>query len=140
MLELRSSYELGRGEIMVDPVEITEKDLLDRPLGGKPGVALTKAPGNILAEIKAGAKQVKEIIDIAKSLGLNLKLPPGLTGMLGQKGEGSAEPTSDAPGVAQFQAFRQLLIIKYGDITVNDLIDKLRAEMGNRKLSDLGGK
>jgi len=131
---------------MVDPIEITEKDLLDRPPGGvKTGVALTKTSGNILSEIKAGAKQIKEIIDIGKSLGLNLKLPPGLTGMLGGgKVEGSGEPTSDAPGgtpgAAQFQAFRQLLILKYGDITVNDLIEKLRAEMGTKKLSDLGGK
>lgn len=122
---------------MGEPIEIKEKDLIERPLGGVklPG---TK-PSNILGEIKAGVKQAKEIIDMAKEMGLHLKLPGGL---LTQGGE---EPQADAPGVANplgnAKIFLHLLIAKYGDITVNQLIEKLRAEIGDKKLSSItGGK
>lgn len=141
MLELWEAASLGRNRIMGEPVVINEKDLLERPPGGvnpkKPGGGLA----SWLGDIKANAKQIKEIIDTAKSMGLNFKLPGKLGDLLQGSGETAQGQQEGSSPILQAQIFLRLLITKYGDITVNELIEKLRAEVGDKKLSNItGGK
>lgn len=125
-----------------DPIEITEKDLIERPADLGESVSIGKEGTNPMAwlkQIQGGLDQLKAIMDTARSLGLNVNLP-GLKvqGQEGQGGQGAGvNPVSPVPN-QQFALFMEMLKVKYGDVTVNELIEQLRAEFGNKKLSQLG--
>lgn len=125
-----------------NPIELTKADLLERPAGSEPeSVGLERKgtnPMQFLGQIQDALKQVKAIMDMARSLGLNVNIP-GLGGLNKEKGEGKNSGGLSAPPdpEAQFDMFLQLLVMKYGDITVNELVEKLKAEFGERKISKL---
>ena len=123
---------------MPEPIEIRPEDILRRPLN-----LVTQAAGKAAGEggfsiknIKGYIQQFKEIKELAESLGLDLssfglKIP-------GQKKDSSGMPEDRAPaltGAAQFRNFLKLLEAKYGDITVTELLEKLKAEFGDWKIS-----
>lgn len=117
-----------------EAIEITEKDLIERPAtltpGETPGTGQT--PQSVIKAVKDGVKQFKEIADMAKEWGIDI--PGLLKGKLGQAG-----PTPEPPNQqSQFLLVRQLLIAKYGDITINKILERLKADLGDKKLSDLG--
>jgi hypothetical protein len=130
-----------------EPIELTEKDLIDRPAVTGPetaGLGPDKGanPLQFMGQIQDALKQVKAIMDTARSLGLNVNIP-GLGGLNKQKGEnepGVGVSTAPPGPQAQFDMFLQLLVMKYGDITVDELVEKLKAEFGARKISKLRGK
>jgi len=82
-------------------------------------------------QVKQTFQQIKELRKMADELGL--KIP-------GMPGSGPADP-EDSPGggtnaqTAQLRMAVQLLRVKYGDITVKQLIEKLLTEYGDRRLS-----
>ena len=119
------------------PFEITEKDLIDRPAslgtgaGVKPGAGTT--PQSIMKSVQEGMKQFKEIKEMAESLGLKFNLP-------GVKGEKESPAESSGPTMAQqVQAFLQLLQYRYGDITVNEALKRLKDDLGDKRLSEMRG-
>jgi hypothetical protein len=122
---------------MPEPIEITPADIIRRPLNVATQGA-TKAAGEggfSLKNIKGYIQQFKEIKDLAEDLGIDLssfglKLP-------GQKKEAVADARDPAlTGGQQIRNFLKLLQARYGDITVNELLEKLRAEFGDWKISN----
>ena len=130
---------------MPEPIEIKPTDIIKRPLeliteAGSAGGA--KEP-NIFEQIKAGINQFKEIKKITDELGFDLgSLIPGMAG----KKQNSGPARADAPaprgptGAEQARNFVKLLKVYYGDITVNEALDKLRQDFGPRKLSEFTGE
>jgi len=125
---------------MSDNIEITEKDLIDRPGGmsagggGEPG---SFNPLDMLKGLKSTIGQVKELIDMLKSMGVELPGFPG-SGSKKEKPEPQTEIIKAQPNPVQmFALFLKMLEMKYGDISVNTLLEKLRSEHGDKKLSEL---
>lgn len=127
---------------MSNPVEITEKDLIDRPLGiagiGETGKKAGVNPLQYLKEIQASIKQAKEIFDTLRGMGLNINLP-------GLKTPESAEAVTRVTNIEvqpspgqQVGLFLNLLAMRYGDITIDELMIKLKEEFGAKKISQLG--
>lgn len=121
------------------PIEIKPGDIIKRPLdvaikaiGGK------EESGFSLKNIKGYIQQIKEIKDMAESLGLDLS-SLGLK-MPGQKKGGGDAPAPAGPpaigGAQQLRNFLKLLQVRYGDITVNELLEKLKTEFGDWKISN----
>lgn len=121
---------------MSEPIEIRPADIIKRPLE----VATKTAPGGFnIASIKGYAKDIKELIELAKEMGLDAKLP-GLGNILslGKKPEAAPPPP---PAGRQILAFIKILQVKYGDVTIVEALDRLRADYGGWRLSDIiGGK
>lgn len=116
-----------------NPIEINQKDLVERPATWKPGSPPAKPGGGILGGLKQAKEalnQFKELRDMLKEMGINIPV----------QGEAKNEPApgasqlamKGATGIAQFQMFIQLLIANYGDVTVSELLEKLRAEHGGK--------
>lgn len=94
-------------------------------------------PLGFLKQVETGLKELKAVMDTARSLGLKVNIP-------GLNIQGK-EPEPDSQGVSappqnpgqQVALFIYLLQKKYGDVTVNELLEKLKAEHGNKRLSQL---
>lgn len=129
---------------MPESIVITEKDLIDRPAGiagiGEAAKKAGSSPLSYLKDIQSFLKQAKEIMDMAKGMGLNI---PGMN-LPGMKTTESGEvkttlTANPQPTPGQQMGFiMQLLAMRYGDITVDELLVKLREEFGAKKLSQLG--
>lgn len=124
---------------MPDPIEIRPSDLIERPETWVAGSSTpAKGPG-LMDQVKQFIKMAKELKEMQKDLrefGVNI---PGLVG-------GQAPPQEPPPGAAtgtpsspqdQFRMLAAALRLKYGDVSVDELIAKLRAEYGSKKLSEL---
>jgi hypothetical protein len=124
---------------MPDPIEIRPEDIIRRPANLVPnavGKAAGEGGGFSIKNLKGYIQQFKEIKDLAESLGVDLS-SLGLK-MPGQKKE-AAPADARVPaltGVQQIRNFLKLLQAKYGDITVNELLEKLKAEFGDWKISN----
>jgi len=129
---------------MAEPIEITPRDIIKRPLenaaltGAKEAV---KKP-NFIQQMKDGLNQVKEIKSLLDDLGLDVG--DILGGGFGKKPP-SGQPPADAralpepsglSGLQQAKNFCRLLQLKYGDIPINEMLEKLKAEFGEKKISD----
>ncbi|OGN99175.1 MAG: hypothetical protein A2Y89_03085 [Chloroflexi bacterium RBG_13_51_18] len=116
------------------PIEITEKDLIHRP-ATMPEVSPSQAIP------KGWLDQVKDIINIMKELGIDPKML--MSGIKGFQPGQSAPRYEAVPSVQdsnpkmQMQLFIRILAMQYGDITVDELLERLRQDFGNRKLSEL---
>ncbi len=121
---------------MPEPIEIRPSDIIKRPdfLTAKAGA---EAGGFSVKNIKGYIQPIKEIKDLMDDLGIDLG---GLGLNLGGGKKAATPPGPDRPpamtGAQQFRNFLKLLEMKYGDITVNELLDKLRAEFGDWKISN----
>jgi len=119
------------------PIEINEGDLIERPLDWKPGTPPPKRSDNWLQrirEIREFLEMIPELRKIAQDLGLNL---PGQTR---SKPEleievGPPDRLQISGSASQVQLIIRVLMAQYGDITINELLEKLRLDMGERKLS-----
>jgi len=126
-----------------EPIEITPKDIIRRPAVIPGGAALNQRsfnPAKVMADIKSAMKQMQDIINMAKEFGVDLKNIKGL-GSLG-KLQDMAGKVKELPGpqnqISQVTMFKQFLMMRYGDITVNEVIERLKADLGDKKLSELG--
>lgn len=120
---------------MPEPIEITEKDLIPRP--ETLPVQGAKAPTSWLSDIKGSLKDVQDVLN---ALGIDWKQLIGRNIGFGIKGE-PKEPLPDARGpggnpLEQIQVIVRLIAMQYGDITLNELLDRLKKEYGSKKLTD----
>lgn len=121
---------------MPEPIEIRPGDIIKRPLT-LPGATGTPAQGGgfNLKSIKGYIDQIKELKEAAESMGLDL-------GNLGLKFPGQKKPTAPMPDVpatttaTQIKNFLKFLQAIYGDITVSELLVKLKADYGEWKISN----
>lgn len=119
------------------PIEIRPTDLIQRPAEeevAKRVGSKTSGPGGWL-------QQAKEMMQLIKDL--NEMTGGKLTGIVGDKFkepgqnvqiESKAIETNQAAGI---QMFIRVMQMQYGDCTVNELIEKLRADFGDKKISQL---
>lgn len=126
---------------MAEPIEITAKDLIDRPanlsLGGTADKGGGFNPAQLMKTIKENMQIFKELRELAESLGLNLNLP-GLKMVSRKEADTALKDMPEPPNPAkQFNAFLVVLQMKYGDVTVNELLNSLRTDFGNKKLSQM---
>lgn len=127
---------------MAEPIEITEKDLISRPVtGSEPAKDGGMNPLTMLKTFKQSMGELKEIIETARGMGLNINLP-GLGGLGAERHEQKDDARALPPPnpAQQFNAFLALVQMQFGDITMNELIDKLKAEFGDKKISQLRRK
>jgi len=123
------------------PIEIRPEDIIKRPENlpvktGSPGT--TTPPGkNPLANMKEYMKEAKEMVQMAQEMGLGdmlgnlgLNLPGKDQAPQGNKDQGQ----KPANQVNQYQLFVRLLIQQYGNITVDELLVKLKEDYGNKNL------
>jgi len=121
-------------------IEITAKDLIKRPLDMALGGAKTGqgALGGIKS-VQDIIKEVKATIDLLKGIpGVGERLEgilPGLT-KGGKPGGSPGKEVATTQG-GDFQMLVQLLQLKYGDVTVNEALERLKADFGGAKLSQL---
>ena len=128
------------------PIEISEKDIIRRPPGltgqsGPSPVQGTMTPGKFLDQLKSAMKQMREISDLAKELGLDLGNIKGLGNLKNLGGKFKALQSgqeNQANPISQVLLFKQFLMARYGDVTVNELIEKLKEDLGDKKLSQVG--
>lgn len=118
-------------------VELNRSDLIPRP-DNLPEVteAVTEAPGGFsLRSIIDRIREFQELVGILRQIsgGKLDELLPQLRS-IASEGEGAA-PAAPGQGVQQVVAFVQLLQAQYGDITINELIDRLKADIGDKRLS-----
>jgi len=130
---------------MPEPIEIKATDIIKRPLGG-PGLppGAESGGGFSIKTIKGYIDQIKEIKKIADDLGIDLGgMIPNIGGKLnlgGKKGAEALALPQARSGVQQVQSFLKMLQLKYGDITMNELLDNLKRDYGKLKISTfLGG-
>jgi len=123
-----------------NPIEIRPEDIIKRPAPGLPATGQEKGFSFDVKSIKKYIGQAREFIDLAKELGMGDQLAglgikiPGMS----DKEPVAENPQRDNQGINQAKAFIQLLIVKYGDITVNELLEKLKDDFGNKKISQIG--
>ncbi len=116
------------------PIEIRPDDVIRRPPGGvKPPVSVSplppdKEPG-FFDQVKDTFQNIKELKKMADEFGLKIPGVPGGRDM--ESGDERAVPSQKD----QIRMAVQLLRVKYGDVTVKQLIEKLLAEYGDRRLS-----
>jgi len=116
---------------MPEPIEIRPEDIIKRPLTAG---ATSQAEGFSLKNIKGSIQQLKEMKEMLESLGLDLS---GLGAKLGGK-QAAPMPANQAPAATsqnQLLNFIKLLQARYGDVTVNELLEKLRADFGDWNIS-----
>ena len=144
---MRVPARMGGNRIMA--VEIRKSDIIPRPAGLKPGFGLTGTKAeeigsgktNPLAQFKDMLATVKEFKKMADEMGIRI---PGLP-QAAQVQEKAPDDTGDHErppdgGQNQFLVLLNVVRLKYGDITINELIAVLVQEYGDRKLSTIGGK
>ncbi len=134
---------------MPEPIEITAKDIIKRPLstaitGVKAGESAKK--GNFIQQIKEGLDQFKEIKKTLDEIGIDVgDFLPGLGGKKAPAGGLPAPVPMDArapvaaqpTGAQQIKNFLKLLQYRYGDITVNEALEHLKQDFGQVKLSEI---
>ena len=126
------------------PIEISEADIIRRPPDWKPGGTPPGAgqgamnPGKFLNQLKDAMKQMREISGLAKELGLDLGNLKGLGKLKDLGGKVKELQSGQGNQVSQVLLFKQFLMARYGDITVNELIEKLKEDLGDKKLSQVG--
>lgn len=124
---------------MPEPIEIKASDIIKRPTELINAAGKITGGKNPIAQIREYVKQAQEIKKMLEEIGIPLNnLIPGLGGL--GKTENKAPVNDDMrppPPAAQFRMFMMMLIAKYGDITFNELIERMREEYGNRKLSQM---
>lgn len=126
-------------------IEISSADLIKRPNAVTPGTP----PGGVnlgnwvskAKEIQGQLKQAQEIINQFRTLsgGKLDTMFPFLAKMGNEPGEnplaGAAPP---GPSQAnQLLMLARLVEMKYGDVTINQLIESLKAEYGNKRISQI---
>jgi len=132
-----------------EPIEITAKEIIKRPDNLSLGTKSSTSPGANqgggfkLGDIKGYMKQIKEVIDLARELGVEDMLAEAGINLPGlKKGGKTQEQSTDLPApksqADQFKAFLKLLQMHYGDVTVDELIGKLKAEFGKKRISQIG--
>jgi len=135
------------------PIEITAKDIIKRPAELLTGAAAPKK-GNIISQFKNGLEQFKEIKGLMSDLGIDLGdllggkkgiaasgAPPPTTGSPppAYDARAAAPPPPNPPPVTPAQQLKGMCVIlqlKYGDCTIAEMLEKLKAEYGDRKISD----
>jgi len=131
---------------MSEPVEIRPGDIIPRPLtlGSVTGKEAVKKTG-IIQQVKDGIQQFKEIKQLCSDLGIDLgeimggKKPdggPGIGGMPPPPALTSGQPPPQATAGKQIKGILTLLTLKYGDVSLAECLEKLRADYGEKKLSD----
>jgi hypothetical protein len=127
------------------PIEITAKDIVRRPGGLIPEVK-GEGTGFSLKNIKGYIQQAKEIKEALESMGIDLK-SLGIK-LPGQKKESGGEGGGDAGAGGQAltkmtatpaqQILNVLKLLQgiYGDVTLNELLTRLKTEFGDRKISE----
>lgn len=117
---------------MPEPIELSESDLIRRPLelatngtGAEPG----KSPLSWMKGIKDNLKEVKELMDTLKELGINLPALGNIAKPASQPDQGGQMP--------QVQFFLQAIKAQYGDLTIKQLMAVLLDKYGDKKLGDL---
>lgn len=127
---------------MAEPIEIRPEDIIRRPAQGMPETGLAKA-----GEKSGGAfGDIKKYLDEAQGIVKMLK-DPAISELLSSLGISlpGGKPKEEGPQMAiqgqgaQLHAAMQLLKLKYGNVTIVELIEKLKEEYGNKRISDLGG-
>lgn len=119
------------------PIEIRPSDIIKRPvtLTGAPGAPAQGAGGFDLKNIKGYLNQIKDVKDALESMGIDL-------GSLGLKFPGQKKPAGQMPDgstgtttATQIKNFLKFLQAMYGDITVNELLIRLKTDYGEWKIS-----
>lgn len=125
---------------MPDPIEIRPSDLIERPATWVAGATPTPAKGpGLMDQVKQFIKMAKELKDMQKDLGeMGINLPGLMGGQVPpQEPPPGGQQPAQAPPQEQMKMLAMALRLKYGDCSVNELLDKLRAEYGDKKLSEL---
>lgn len=127
-------------------IEITSADLIKRPLetpGTPPGGFNL---GDITAKGREIFNQVKQVQDLINQFrqmsgGKLDEMFPFLAKMGTMGTELKGKRTSSEPPqlneAIQFLMVIRVLEMKYGDVTLNELLDHLKAEYGNKRLSQI---
>jgi hypothetical protein len=123
---------------MAEPIEIRPEDIIRRPAAGTELAKAAEKSGGAFGDIKKYLKEAEDIVKMIKDPAIS-----DLLQSLGISLPGGQPKKEDGPQIAiqgqgaQFQAIIQLLILKYGNISIAELVDKLKADYGNKKLSEL---
>lgn len=124
-------------------VEISRSDLIPRPENVPKLPPGDEGGGFDLKGIIDQVKKAGELIEELRKLsgGKLDEIFPRLANIKGKGGTTSLE-TKDRLNTpqAQFALFIRLLQEQYGDITINQLLEKLKSDMGNKRLSEFTGK
>lgn len=108
-----------------------------------------KEAGLIPSEEEGKGGGIREWIDLVKQIRALIELAPQLKQMipgnlLGAPGQGAGQgaesgnlPANPPNPMQGFAMFIAMLGQKYGDITINELLDRLKAEYGDLKLSQV---
>jgi len=124
-----------------EPIEIRPGDIIPRPVNAESltGAAREKSP-NFLQQIKDGLNQAKEIKKTLEDMGFKVGggqqaqgavLPPNA-----QIRGGEPPPNTALSPAEQVLNFVRLLQLRYGDMSVKELIAKLVEDYGDKKLSE----
>lgn len=127
--------------------EIRPEDVIRRPAEGVPGTAPGAAkPSNPLQELRAWAEEIKKLKDLAEDTGIldmlqGFGLPiPGSRGNEPEPEPDKQPAASPGGSWALITQALQLFRAAYGDVTVNVLLEKLKADYGEMKLSEFTRK
>jgi hypothetical protein len=141
---------------MQDPIEITPKDIIKRPLETAIGATTNELKkGNFLQQMVDGLKQAKEIKKQLDDLGIDINTffnlggnnsggglgppPPGGGGPVGGDARAPHAAPAPTPAPNPMQTAKGLLTLlrmKYGDITIGELMAQLKSEYGEKRISE----
>ncbi|HEY82224.1 MAG TPA: hypothetical protein G4O01_02925 [Dehalococcoidia bacterium] len=123
-----------------EPVEIRPEDIRPRPPDMPVGTGPTPAEGGFsVADLRRQLQEFKELIALAQEMGLGEQLAAlGIRLPGGRSAQGSQVVAP--PAQNQVLNFIRLLKQLYGDITVNEALERLKADLGNKRLSELTGE
>jgi hypothetical protein len=104
------------------------------------GTGPTPAEGGFsVADLRRQLQEFKELIALAQEMGLGEQLAAlGIRLPGGRSAQGSQVVAP--PAQNQVLNFIRLLKQLYGDITVNEALERLKADLGNKRLSELTGE
>lgn len=133
-----------------EPIELKPEDIIRRPPNVEVGskvLAPAKEKGP-LEEFRGLIKDVREFRDLLDEMGVKIpgmpdkeesaKEEPAPTAAQAAKAAKEAASSPPRPSEAQqLQVLLTMLQVKYGDITINQLIANLIEEYGKRKLSSI---
>jgi hypothetical protein len=124
-----------------EPLTIRPGDIIPRPANVESTGAAEKSTGSgFMEKLKNGLKQAQEIQKQLKDLGIDVDGLFGkgqAAGLPGAPVGGDARPPTHQDNIKdQLKGLIVLLQVRYGDIPLNELLVKLKADYGNKKLSD----